>query len=75
MKKYRLVREAYDGAQTTVSQSDNIHYLNKRMETAWMKELQEAKAKDRNIQRSFFVDDSARITGVALWMILENTQE
>lgn len=72
MKKYRLVREAYDGTQKTVSQSDNIHYLNKRMEKDWTQELYEAKKEDPSVIRCFFVDEFAKIAGVAQWMILEN---
>ena len=70
--QYRLVREAYDGNQVTVSQSNSIHYLNKKMEKAWEKELREAKETDPGIARCFFVDEFAKISGVALWMILEN---
>lgn len=77
MKKYSLIRENSDWTVTTVSQSDNIHYLNKRMENAWMKELQEAKKRHQNgkLNRSFFVNESAWIEGTATWMIVENTQE
>ena len=74
MKKYRLVREDYDGTQKTVSQSNNIHYLNKRMRDLWWAVLEKCRETNVDTVGNFFVNEYAKLSGVAVWMILENNQ-
>ena len=73
MKKYKLVREDINNSnQVEISKSDNIHYLDKKMEDCWLKELEKAKKTNPEVERCYFVNEYARISGVARWWIIEN---
>ena len=73
MKKYKLVREDINNSnQVDISKSDNIHYLNKKMEDCWLKELEEVTKTNPEVERCYFVNEYARISGVARWWIIEN---